>query len=119
MDFQSFVTLNMDHLKQQLNIINQFFEIERKLQAGTGSESFSRNFDRIRRYFEEMGYRIHNPAGEPYNETRTDCEASISGDSVENLRIREVIKPVVVLLQNGQATIVQKAVVIVASSASA
>lgn len=106
----------MDQLKQHLNIINQFFEIEKKLSSGpAGLGSLDRNFERIKRFFEEMGYQIHNPAGEAYSETRTDCEASIAGDSVENLRIKEVIKPVVIFLQHGQPSIVQKGVVIVES----
>jgi hypothetical protein len=37
------------------------------------------------------GLVYHNPIGEPYNETRTDIEASISGNSADNLIITEVI----------------------------
>ena len=61
--------------------------------------------------FEEMGYQIHNPSGEPYNETRTDCEASIAGSKVDNLVVAEVIKPIV----RRQGVIIQKGVVIVES----
>lgn len=102
----------MDPVKQNLKIINQVFEIEKKLAQKPEGESIRRNLDRIKEYFLEMGYHIHNPQGEKYDETRTDCEASIAGDSTENLFIQEVIKPRVVLQQQGQGTIAQKAVVI-------
>lgn len=106
----------MNYLKQHLNIINQFFEIEKKVSnISDDLESVNRNFERTRRYFEEMGYKIHNPLGESFTETRTDCEAGISGYSVENLRIKDVIKPIVLHQKDGQFVIVQKAVVVVES----
>ena len=93
---------------QLLRIINQVFDIERK---SAQNAPVLRHIDRIRTTFEEMGYQIHNPSGEPYNETRTDCEASISGSKLDNLVIAEVIKPIV----RRQGVIVQKGVVIVES----
>jgi hypothetical protein len=105
----------MEDIKQHLKIINQFFEIEKKLAALNGAESTQRNVERIKSYFEEMGYQIHNPMGESYSETRTDCEASIAGASAENLYINEVIKPIVRYLQEGQPQIIQKGIVITKS----
>jgi hypothetical protein len=105
----------MENVKHHLKIINQFFEIEKKLAALNGAESAQRNVERIKSYFEEMGYQIHNPLGESYSETRTDCEASIAGASAENLYINEVIKPIVRYLQEGQPQIIQKGVVITRS----
>ena len=35
--------------------------------------------------FEDLGLTWHNPIGENFDETRTDCEASIAGESAENL----------------------------------
>lgn len=102
----------MDPVKQNLKIINQVFEIEKKLAQRPEGESIRRNIARIKEYFLEMGYHIHNPQGEKYDETRTDCEASIAGTSAENLYIEEVIKPRVILRQEGSGTIAQKAVVI-------
>jgi hypothetical protein len=40
---------------------------------------------------------IHDPLGEPYNETRTDCEAEIGGNNLQNLFISNVIKPIICL----------------------
>jgi hypothetical protein len=105
----------MENVKHHLKIINQFFEIEKKLAALNAGESVRRNVERIKRYFEEMGYQIHNPIGESYSETRTDCEASIAGTSAENLYINEVIKPIVRYLQEGQHQIIQKGIVITKS----
>ncbi len=92
--------------EQLLRIINQVFEIERK---STQNAPILRHIDRIRNTFDEMGFQIHNPSGEPYNETRTDCEASIAGAKMENLIVAEVIKPIV----RRQGIIIQKGVVIV------
>ncbi len=105
----------MDYTKQHLKIINQVFEIEKKLADKPDSESMRRNVDRIKNYFWELGLQIHNPQGERYNETRTDCEASIAGVSTQNLYVQEVIKPIVTQQQGAQAIIVQKGVVVVQS----
>lgn len=60
---------------------------------------------------------FHNPIGEPYNETRTDCDASIAGSGTEHLMITEVMKPIVWLSVGGAPKhIVQQAVVVVESS---
>jgi hypothetical protein len=61
------------------------------------------------------GYYIENPLGEPYNENRTDCDASIAGDNTENLFISEVVRPIIRYKHKGQSIIVQKAIVIVQS----
>jgi hypothetical protein len=98
---------------QFLQIINQVFDLEKKVARLTESHSMHRNLDRIRSSFAEIGLEVEDPLGQPYNETRTDCEASIAGDSAENLYITDVIKPVIRLRQGGGSFIVQKAVVIV------
>ena len=51
-----------------------------------------------------------------YNETRTDLEASIAGNSAENLIVTEVIKPIIRLrTSSGTTTIVRKGIVVVES----
>jgi len=66
-----------------------------------------------------IGLSYLNPLGESYNDTRTDCEATIAGTEVENLEIIEVIKPIIFYAyQENDKTmkiIVQPAVVIVQS----
>lgn len=107
--------------KHILFILNQLFEIENKLKNINESNSIQRNIDRMKGYFETdvltdgKGLVYYNPLGESYDETRTDCEASISGNSHENLEIIEVLKPIIYLKYANTQTILQKAVVIVQS----
>jgi len=105
--------------KSVLFVLNQVFEIENKLQSISESNSIQRNIDKIKDYFEyeamedNAGLSYHNPFGEAYNETRTDLEASIAGNSTENLFITEVIKPIIRYRKGGMNAIAQKGVVIV------
>ncbi len=112
-----------------LDFINQLFEIEKKATSIKEENSIYRNINKIKMILEEdlfkdnskklIGFSFHNPIGERYNETRTDCEASIAGISVDNLIIVEVIKPIIYCnMINGDKPIkiiVQKAVVVVKS----
>jgi hypothetical protein len=91
-----------------LRIINQVFDIEKKSAQNT---AVLRPVERIKNTFDDMGYRIHNPIGEKYNEMRTDCEASIVGSKLDNLVVIDVIKPIV----HHAGMIIQKGVVIVES----
>jgi len=100
-------------------ILNQLFEIENKLKNIKEPSSIQRNIDRMKDYFETdalangQGLAYYNPIGESYDETRTDCEASISGASHENLEIIEVIKPIIYAIVGNTKLVVQKAIVIV------
>lgn len=97
-------------MKQIINIINQVFEMEKKLGAGSPVQ---RHLDRIKTEFADMGYDYHAPLNEKWDETRTDCEASISGSLRSKMVITEVIKPVVHRKEEGVKKIVQKAIVVV------
>jgi hypothetical protein len=103
-------------------MLNQIFEIENKVRNINESNSIQRNLDRIKDYFENdalgdgQGLVYHNPLGESYNETRTDCEANISGSSHENLEIIEVLKPIIYVKVGNSKMVVQKAIVIVQST---
>ncbi len=98
----------MENTVHLLRVINQVFEIEKK---SLQNSAILRPVERIKNTFSDMDFQIHNPIGEPYNETRTDCEASITGEGIQNLIIVDVIKPLV----HHASKIVQKAVVIVES----
>ena len=104
-----------------LFLLNQLFEIENKINNINEPNYIQRNIDRIRKYFEPeisedgKGLVYHNPLGEKYNETRTDCEASITGTSHEDLEIIEVLKPIIYFKHGNTQTIVQNAIVIVKS----
>lgn len=110
-----------------LDFMNQIFEIEKKSANLKEENSIQRNLNKMKGILEEeffkgtatIGLTYHNPLGEIYSDTRTDCEATIAGTSVENLEIIEVIKPIIfIAYQEGEKilkVIVQPAVVIVQS----
>ena len=110
-----------------LDFMNQIFEIEKKASNLKEDNSIQRNINKMKGIMEEeffkgtstIGLSYHNPLGESYNDTRTDCEATIAGTEVENLEIIEVIKPIIFYAyQENDKTmkiIVQPAVVIVQS----
>lgn len=105
-------------------MLNQVFEIEKKLEQISENNSIHRNLNRLKATFESnlpifnkpgAGFVIQNPLGEAYDETRADCEASISGDQTEDLVIIDVIKPIIHFQHEGHNQIVQKGVVVVKS----
>jgi hypothetical protein len=105
--------------KPYLFIINQLFEIEQKAAKLQEQNSIQRNIGKLKYYFETealmdgQGLIYHDPLGESYNVTRTDCEATISGSGHENLKIIEVLKPIIYIKYGNTKMIVQKAIVIV------
>jgi len=96
--------------KTTLSLINQLVDLEQKTLSKNQNY---RHFKRIKSLFEEEGYKYISPKGEVYNDQRTDLEAQIEGDINKELRITEVIKPIIYFEQNGQRTLTQKGVVIV------
>lgn len=100
-------------VKQIIPIINQLFDLEKKIGKVEDGKVGKRNFRRMREAWTNLGLSYHDPTGEPYNETRTDCEASISGESGSDLFISETLKPIIRYQEDGFIKIVQRAVVIV------
>jgi hypothetical protein len=103
---------NIEVSKWALGIVNNVYEIERKLVLHGDSAQLSRNVNRLKELIKEMGLIYEDPFGQPFKETRTDLEASISGASTENLHVTEVIKPII-REAGGLSMIVQKGIVIV------
>lgn len=114
--------------QQYLDLVNQVFEIEKKSLQIKEEHSIHRNVNKLRDLIENelfkgtagtIGLSYHNPLGEVYSDTRTDCEASIAGTSADDLEIVEVIKPIIFYsyLEEDKVikAIVQKAVVIAKS----
>lgn len=115
---------NFKNLKPYFELIDQLFEVERKLRNINEPNSISRNLNKMKDIFEnllssstssEEGLLYHDPTGEGYNETRLDLEASIAGNSSENLYIKEVIKPIIRYKKGGSTLIARKGVVVVES----
>jgi hypothetical protein len=111
-------------------VLNQLFEIENKAIKIQEQNSIIRNTDRLKSYFETEvfsdgieyqgfsinGLLLHNPIGEAFNETRLDCEATITGDGHENLKIIDVIRPIIFAKTANSQIVVQKGIVIVQST---
>lgn len=95
-----------------LQIINQLFDMQTRLKEAGTVQQFERNFTRLFSLFEEDGFIIQDPTGEAYTETRTDCEASISGRISSKMKITRTIKPIVYQKKEGALQLLQKAVVI-------
>jgi hypothetical protein len=105
--------------KIYIDLLDQVFEIEKKVDSISETNSIGRNVNRIKEIFEHLepdgGLLFHNPIGEAYNETRTDIDASIAGASAENLIITEVIKPIIRYRKGGVSLIARKGIVVVES----
>lgn len=98
-----------DHLAQ---LVNQLYNLEKKA-ARLEEKALSRDVQRMKRQFEQAGILYHAPLGEPYKETRTDCEATIVSEGAGDLRITEVIKPIIAVREGDFQQIKQRAVVLV------
>ena len=108
-----------EQLKPLLSALCQLYELDRKVQKRSDFESLGRNIEKMKDAFEELGYRIEDPNGQSYNETRVDLEASIAGKSTEKLVVTEVIKPIIRYVMrdsSGEYTkVIQRGVVVVES----
>ena len=119
--------------KSLLTAINQLYELEQKLKKHGDPNNLQRNVNKMKDAFAEEGlmmgdlggaqYRIglayEDPMGQPFKETRTDLDASISGAGTDNLVVVEVIKPIIRAVFRDTAgefaRLIQKGVVIVES----
>lgn len=98
--------------KLTLSLINQLFEMERKL-ATNQVGLVDRNFDRIKHELEENDIKVIDPTGEKYEDTRTDCQASIVGELSKNMMITRTMKPIIILNGSNGMELIQRGVVIV------
>lgn len=107
--------------KPYLFLLNQLFELEQKVSKLNEQNSIQRNIEKMKNYFETealpdgQGLFYHNPIGESYDVTRTDCDATISGANHKNLEIIEVLKPIIYIKYGNSKMVAQKAIVIVQS----
>jgi len=102
--------------RSMLQVLNNLYEIERKLEVHGDPGNAKRNVERIKDAFKEQGLFYEDPLGQPFKETRTDLEATISGTGTEDLVVAEVIKPVIRAGQAEFSKVVQKGIVVVQSS---
>lgn len=107
-----------------LDMADQLFELDRKIRENGEDHLYQRNIDRLQRVLgscltqpggEEGGIEYHDPLGEPYDERRTDLEATITGESAENLEVIEVIKPIIRFRSGNETRILRPGIVIARS----
>lgn len=98
-----------------LQTLNQLYDIERKLALHGDAAGIARNVGRIKDAFAAETLFYEDPMGQRYNETRADLEASISGESADDLWVTEVIKPVIRHGDKAYSRVVQKGIVVVRS----
>lgn len=104
--------------KWAISMINNVFEIERKLMLHGDPANGLRNIDKIKDLLKEEGLTYEDPLGQPFKETRTDLDANITGTNTENLVVIEVIKPIIRGDFEGFSRVVQKGIVLVQSNDS-
>jgi len=106
-------------LRSLFVVLNQLYEMEQKLKRSGDAANLSRNVGKMKDAFADLGLAYEDPMGQPFNETRTDLEATISGVGTEDLVVVEVIKPIIRSVSNGETTgisrVIQKGIVVVQS----
>jgi len=108
----------MTNLKKYIFILNQLCEIEKKANKLKEKNSIYRNVDKLKDFFEnefseDISFMIENPLHQKFDETRTDLEAMIAGESADDLVVVDVIKPIIRIKQNNRIQIIQRGVVVV------
>jgi hypothetical protein len=110
--------------KWALQLLNNVYEIEQKLLLHGDPGNAKRNVEKIKEtlladkvFFMDEGLFYEDPLGQTFKETRTDLDASISGNSAENLVVVEVIKPIIRYGKPELSQVVQKGIVVVQTKA--
>ena len=102
-------------LKALIMLANQVFDLERKVSKLEPPDPYGRIVTKMKDSLAVAGIEYSNPIGEPFDETRADCEGHIAGVSVEDLVIVEVVKPIVRFRDGSRVRQLQRAVVIAQS----
>jgi hypothetical protein len=96
-----------------LTVLNQIYELERKLNTCGDPVNGLRNVSRIKDALENFGVFYEDPTGQSFEETRTDVEASIAGTSTEHLVVVQVLKPIVRAGPREHSRVIQRGIVVV------
>ena len=109
--------LIIDVPKWVLRTLNNLYDVERKLTTSSNPGNVSRNIEQMKEALTE-GFHLfyEDPSGQTFSETRTDLEATIAGSGTENLKVVEVIKPIIRYGDPASSRVVQKGVVVVKES---
>ena len=96
-------------------IVNNVFEIERKLSIHGDPGHALRNVEKVKAALAEAGIFFDDPTGQTFDETRTDLDATISGAGTDHLVVVEVIKPIIRLGTQDSSRVMQNGIVVVQS----
>ncbi len=94
-------------------VLNNLYEVENKLNRAGDPGNALRNVARMKEALASAQVFYEDPFGQSFVETRTDLEANISGTETENLRVVEVIKPIIRHGNASYSRVVQKGIVVV------
>lgn len=101
--------------KWVLQTLNHLCDMERKLKLHGDNAGVLRNIERIKDAFAEEKLFYEDPIGQSFSETRTDLEASIAGEGTDELKVTEVIKPIIRYGEPQYSKVIQKGIVVVRS----
>lgn len=112
--------------KWTLTLLNNLYEIEKKLIIHGDNGNARRNVEKIKDILTDEHIFGHgaklfyeDPLNQVFKETRIDLEATISGEGTENLIVTEVFKPIIRCeISSGNekySRVVQKGIVVVES----
>ena len=96
-----------------LQVLNNLCDLDRKLSIHGDPGNAKRNVERIKETIENIKVFYEDPMGQSFSETRTDLEATITGEGTDNLKVVEVIKPIIRVGDRNVSRVVQKGIVIV------
>ena len=99
-----------------LAVLNNLFEIEKKIGVSSEQSNLKRNVERMKELFADQNIFFENPMGERFSETRTDLEATITGTGTNDLRVTDVIKQIIRVGSKALSRVVQKGIVVVEST---
>ncbi len=94
-------------------VLNNLYEVENKLSRAGDPGNALRNVARMKEALASAHVFYEDPFGQSFVETRTDLEVTISGTETEDLRVVEVIKPIIRIGDASYSRVVQKGIVVV------
>ena len=92
-------------------ILNNLYQMERVLTRNPGVAM--RYVARMKDALRENGWFFEDPQCQGFSETRSDLEVRIAGESVDDLVVVEVVRPIIRRGDEKRSQVVQKGVVIV------
>ncbi|MBT3951356.1 MAG: hypothetical protein HOF36_09865 [Candidatus Marinimicrobia bacterium] len=112
--------------KAYIVILNQLYEVEKKISDIDDCQKVFRNIERMKDALREninttysggvsAGLVYEDPMGEPFDDTRSDLDAHIAGEGTSNLVVIDVIKPIIRFVNPdmGISQVVQRGIVTV------